>query len=167
MEITHFGDNRSRITVVYSPLRVVIQPRIIDGTHWLLFNPDLLGELQKELAVGHRAADLSSSTWQTIVNRPYLLEAHPITRHGAVTIYRFGHKASSIALIRTNDAALQVSRVGSANLITADHESVLWLKQFIDNAPRRTQAATLYFREHGLTLTRRIQDEQLRPSNGS
>lgn len=170
MEITHFGDNRSRITVVYAPLRIVVQPRIIDGTRWLLLAPDLLGELQQRLmATPRRTLGIAGATRDNIVNRPYLLEAHPITHHNGVTIYRFGRMASSVTLIRTHGTPLQVSRVGSANMITADHESVLWLKALIERSPRGSSSAVAFFREHGLTLTSRILAEQFRPipRNGS
>jgi hypothetical protein len=165
MEITHFGNNRSRITVAFNPALLHIQPRIIDGTRWLLLQPDLLTELQQRLSAGHRAADLSSSTWQAIVNAPYLLDAHPITHHGPTTIYRFGHMASSVTLIRTHGQPLQLSRVGRANLITADHEAVLWLKDLIEKSPRKAQTAVHYFRENGLTLTNTLMVEQLYRKN--
>ncbi len=159
MEITHFGQTRSRITLVYTPPRVTIAPRIIDGTRWILLHPDLLGQLQKRIARGHRAANLSSSTWQAI-QRAYLLEAWPTIHHDHLTIYQFGRQHRRITLIYSSGELLAPQRIGSASLITAGPLSHAWLQQFITDSPRDTHAAISYFRDHGLTLSSRIIQEQ-------
>lgn len=161
MEITPLGTNRSQITVVFDPSSAVFQPRIIDKTRWLLLDPALLPTLQTHLlALGWRAAEISASTWSTIVHQPYLLEAYPITRRDPITIFPFGSFRNRVNLLRVPGSDIQLSRVGSAKIITADHESIDWLRQFITSSPRGTQPAISYFKSAGLTLTSTIMREQ-------
>lgn len=149
MEITHFGTNRGRITIVYNPQRILITPRIIDKTRWIILSPDLLPPLQDETAGGWRASGLSSCTWQAI-QRAYLLEAHPITRHSSTLIYSFGHMASSVTLIHTPGEEIRPQRIGNTSVVVCGRHSSQWLHHLIERTPRRTQSAIPYLKEHGL-----------------
>lgn len=156
MEITHLGDNRSLITLVYAPLRIVVEPRIIDKTRWILLAPNLLAPLQKTLTT-RRAEGISGGTWQAIRN-PYLLPAHPITRHGRTTIYRFGHMASAVTLIRTAGMPLNPARVGNSSLVLLDDSAMAFLKSLIQRSPRNRHAAITYLNANGLSLSGQAMD---------
>lgn len=148
MEITQFGHAHNLISIVHDPAHP-IEPRIIDKTRWILLSPALLSPLQEQTAAGWRESKLSSSTWQAI-QRPYLLEAHPITHHGRTTVYPFGHMASAVTVIHTGGEPLELMRVGTSNIILLDRESLLWLKMLVMRSPRNTHKAIPYLKSFGL-----------------
>ncbi len=160
MEITRFGHDSSAIVIAYDPASTFVQPRIIDKTRWLLFDPSLLTALQLQLAPGHRAAELSGSTWSAIVHAPYLLPPYPIQQSNGITIYSFGQPRNRITLLRCSSEPIRLSRLGSAKVITADQRSADWLKQLIAASPRSTHQAIQHFRSHGLTLSSTILRQQ-------
>lgn len=151
METVHFGNNRSAINLVYAPRRIVIDPRIIDKTRWVLLSPDLIEPLQQSLTT-RRAEEISGNTWQAI-HAPYLLKPHLVTHHGITTIYRFGHMASAVTLIRTTGTTIEPVRVGNSSLILLDQPSFDFLHMLIKKSPRNRHAAITYLKSNGLPLS--------------
>lgn len=150
MEITPLGHNRSLITLVYSPQQLIIDPRIVDGTRWILLHPRYLVDLDQHLqATTRRAEGISGSTWQRL-NAPYLLKPHLTTRHDATTIHQFGRMASAVTLIHTNGERMEPQRVGSSSIVLCGRLSFLWLRDLIQQSPRRTQSAIPYLKQHGI-----------------
>ncbi len=160
MEITRFGHDSSAIVIVYDPASTIVQPRIIDKTRWILFDFSLLTALQSQLSPGHRAAELSGSTWSAIVHAPYLLPPYPVQQSDGITIYSFGQRRNRITLLHSPGETIHLSRLGTAKIITTGQRSADWLNQLIATSPRSTHNAIQHFRSHGLTLSSTILKQQ-------
>ena len=152
MEITQLGNSRAQITIVHDPALTDVRPRVIDHTRWVLLHPDLLDPLRQHLAKGHRAANVSSDTWKTIIHRPYLLEAYPVSTFGPTTVYPFGRINNRVNLIRTQGQPLQIARVGLSSLILLDHDALLWLKALIMASPRNSLHRRQFLQSYGISI---------------